>query len=291
MKEFLKKSLKAYTTHLPFRGRHKMVNYIGGALSSSTELLEINRFNIEIDHSEYWCRLVYYGIYEEPLINFLKNELRPGDIVFDPGTNMGYITAVCLGLVGEEGHVYAFEPSKTCYDKLSGNNKLENIQNLSLYHAAISSKNGESVFCDTPRVISRGYACLAELDEPQDKESYPIQTYGIEQFCRENQVDQIRFLKLDIEGAELLALQGSEKMLMERSIDYILVETSFNKKDAELDANNQAIFKILLDNGYQANLLRPNGKLSPIKPFELDQIRRDVIWKKSALAAIRRKAA
>ena len=81
-----------------------MVDILGGMLSSSTEIIHINGLAIEIDHSEFWCRTVYYGIYEEPLIKFLQQNIREGDIVFDPGANMGYISAISMGLVGSNRH-------------------------------------------------------------------------------------------------------------------------------------------------------------------------------------------
>lgn len=68
---------------------------------------------LDLDHTLFFHRAIYYGLYEESLVNFLKTRLRPGNIVLEPGANIGYISAVCVGLVGSTGHVHSFEPSPT----------------------------------------------------------------------------------------------------------------------------------------------------------------------------------
>ena len=54
------------------------------------------------------------------------------------------------------------------------------------------------------------------------KEEIEIKT--IDSFCKENNIAQINFLKLDVEGHELSVLNGAIKMLTNHKIDFIQFE-------------------------------------------------------------------
>src|SRR5271170_5006012 len=53
---------------------------------------------------------MYFGSYALPLVETMKRYLRPGDVFFDVGANIGYLSAIAAGLVGKEGQVHCFEP-------------------------------------------------------------------------------------------------------------------------------------------------------------------------------------
>ena len=64
---------------------------------------------------------------------------------------------------------------------------------------------------------------LAYRNIVMDKvEEVPLSTIDI--YCSENNIKQIHFLKLDIEGNELNALNGAERMIKERRIQFIQFE-------------------------------------------------------------------
>ena len=276
MKKIVRKLLRFALSHIPVRGRHRLVKAIGNKLSKQKEVITINGFHIEIDHNEFFSRNVYYGIYEEHLVNFLKSHIKEGDTVFDPGTNIGYMTAICRGLVGTSGHVYSFEPSRTCYNKLQLN---ENLANVTLHHAALSDQTGTAAFYDTPIVVTYGYACLENVSTPKDGIRYMVPTFSVDDYCQDNRIDRIKFLKLDIEGAELQALEGSRRMLARKAIDFILVETLINKKVESLREYNNKLQQFLGSLGYSPYIIRRNGNLLPVNLSEHDFLRTDIMWK------------
>ncbi|MCI4669185.1 MAG: FkbM family methyltransferase [Bacteroidia bacterium] len=278
MKKILKKLLRSFIMNVPIRGRHRMADILGKQLANEIEILNINDFNIQIDHSELFCRHMYYGIYEEPLIKFISKNIKEGDVVFDPGTNLGYITANCLKSIGDDGHIYSFEPSKTCYEILTEHNELDQIANLTLLNAAISNETKETFFYDTPRVIARGYACLEDINTPSDGIRYKLPAYSIDDFCSTRGIEQIKFLKLDIEGAELSALQGAQNLLSKQAIDLILVETTIDESKNSLTKMNNEIQDILEYNGYKSYSLSKNGHLIPIDLRNESLLRLDIIW-------------
>ena len=76
-----------------------------------------------------------------------------------------------------------------------------------------------------------------------------INTETIDSFCSGHKIDKIDILKMDIQGAELMALMGAKKLFEGKKIDLIYTETYFRRQ-----YNNQPLFyeisKFLADYGY-----------------------------------------
>lgn len=277
MKSALRKALRWANQNLPIRGRYRLTTWAGPMLAPQpvVQPYPIGHFSIEIDHTIPSCLLMYYGLYEENFVNFLRKTLREGDIVLDPGANLGFITAIAADLVGPSGKVFAFEPSVTCFEKLTRLNPAPPPQ-VELIHAAISDRSGSDTFYDTPRVVSRGYSALGSVSQPADGVPYDIATWSLDDFAARRNIGHIRLIKLDVEGAELPALLGARSILARRQADYILVETTQN--NAQRERNRQ--IAALLSPGYAPFDIRQDGSL---KPFDLNgqaTYRLDVLWQR-----------
>lgn len=277
MKAILRRALRAYCRTFSIRGRHRMADRLGKLLApSQPEILTINGIDIPLDHSIPMYRYIYYGMYEEHNVKHMQKVVRQGDIFFDVGANVGYISALMAGAVGPEGKVYAFEPANTTYKLTRQYITPKSAPNVQLQQMAVSNEDGTATFYDTPRVIERGYAVLGSVDAPADGTPHEVPVTRIDTFCRKHGVDEIRYLKLDVEGAELMALQGAEPLLKAGKIHYLLVETSINPDNAALNAG---IIDILKSNGYQSFLIDPRGNEKPIDLEQLENTRMDVLWR------------
>lgn len=67
---------------------------------------------------------------EPELLHLLARVLRPGDLAFDIGANIGYFTLAMARLVGPTGKVVAYEPDCRNIDKLIRNTQLNRIGNV-----------------------------------------------------------------------------------------------------------------------------------------------------------------
>lgn len=261
----------------PVRGRHRLVKWAGPWLAPPPgELFRLNGVVLDLDHALFSHRAIYYGLYEESLVNFLKARLRPGDIVLEPGANIGYISAVCVGLVGPTGHVHSFEPSPTANARIRKDNDLAKHGNWSLWDAALTDHEGQEVFNDTPRVLEAGYAALARAATPKDSIPHPVDVVSVDHFCERHKIDHVRFLKLDIEGSELAALRGASGMMGRGAIDVIMVETNTSAGAHRQIAGN--IDKLLRQAGYTSYHMRRNGSIRPLDVMKDVPFREDVIW-------------
>jgi FkbM family methyltransferase len=231
--------------------------------------MRIGGITIPTDLAIEFHRYIFYGIYESEFIAHLRSVLRPGDVFLDPGTNIGYISAVAAELVGDTGKVISLEPSRTCFKQLES---YLDAPNITLLNCALHNRTGKAWFYDTPRVLERGFACLADVEEPTDGVGYQVEVSTVDDLCERYSIDAVRYLKLDVEGAELMALQGATRKLAAAKIDFVLVETDFAAAvTADID-------QLLRSYGYAPFRADNAGRLHPIRAAD-QKGRFDVVWK------------
>lgn len=153
------------------------------------------------------------GTYEPNSLLLLKKYLRKNDVFLDIGANAGIYTLLASRCVGEKGKVISFEPSSREYLMLEENVQLNALQNVRCEKCAISNvsgvnflnlavdkHNGQNTLCD--QFAYKGV-------NSNLKESVKVDT--IDQYVKNHALNRIDFIKMDIEGAESLALQGAKQ--------------------------------------------------------------------------------
>jgi len=161
------------------------------------------------------------GIYEKFETELVKNEIKENDIVIDIGANIGYYTLIFAKLVGKNGKVIAFEPDPSNFKLLKKNIEVNGYKNVILVQKAVSTKNEilKLHLCDSNHAMHRIY------DSKYGKESIDIESINLDDYLGENMpLDKINFVKMDIEGSELFALGGMQKLLNKNNSLKILTE-------------------------------------------------------------------
>jgi FkbM family methyltransferase len=166
-------------------------------------------------------------------MHHLKKKLGDGkDItLFDVGGNIGDYSRQ-LALIFRNGTVHSFEPSKKTYDKFR--ETTSGIANIIANNFGMGDKVGSlELFSDVEAsglasVYHRNMAHMGiELDKKEE-----IELSTIDSYCEKNGVERIHFLKLDIEGHELKALKGAERMINAGKIEYIQIELGGSNIDS-----------------------------------------------------------
>lgn len=173
-----------------------------------------NRLRLFIDLSDRVIGLnIIRGRYEPNEIEFVRQTVRPGQTALDIGANIGYFTITMAGLVGPSGRVYAFEPLDENADLLQRSiteNSFENI--VTLERVAVGQSSGTASLFFATSTINSGGAYLVK-DHMEASESHKIRAVKVIFIDGYNFRRPISFIKLDIEGAEPLALNGAEEIL------------------------------------------------------------------------------
>ena len=161
-------------------------------------------------------------------LEYMKSKLLTNDAtnIFDVGANVGQYATMVSQMFGHQSKIYSFEPSKATFRKLQEN--VSNISNISFYNIGMGAKK------ETLKLYSSGFgstiASVYNLHNPinEFKEEYmeEIDLTTIDAFCRENDIQSIDILKIDIEGHELYALEGACQLLANKAIRFIQFEFS-----------------------------------------------------------------
>jgi FkbM family methyltransferase len=274
----LRRTARAALTRVPVRGMHRFSRDVGPRLAPAhgTDRIRIGGVDFPIDHTNDTHRYIYYGAYEQETVRHMRDALRPGDVAIDGGANIGYITAEMAASVGPTGHVYAFEPSRACHALLA--RLAAQAGNIEIVAGAVSSRTGAGAFFDTERVFTSGYGVLGDISKPPDAIPYDVPTWALDDFCAERGVARLRYLKLDVEGSELAALRGAERLLHTGSIDFVHVELSFGESDVGR-TSDAAIAALLVSAGYRPHRALRRGALAPIREASYRQAgTRDIVW-------------
>jgi FkbM family methyltransferase len=160
--------------------------------------------------------------------------LRPGDRVVDGGAHIGYLTLLASRCVGRSGEVHAFEPVPRTFAALQENVRLNRAANVRLNRVALAARAGElelEVPIDPEGEGLLAWGATSVVLRRGPIERAPAQT--LDAYARMHRLDRIALVKLDLEGAELGALRGMEKLLGESRIAYIVCELNTFLADAQ----------------------------------------------------------
>ncbi len=151
--------------------------------------------------------------YENENFEFLKKYCKQGGVVIDIGAHIGLFSVVASKVAGENGKVYAFEPSPTTYAFLQKTIQLNNANKLiETFQKAVSSAEGSTKFYISDDVIDNSNSLVSYLDDRKLKGIDIILT-TVDKFTEEKKIKQLSFIKIDVEGAEYDTLRGAEKTL------------------------------------------------------------------------------
>ncbi|MCW5211927.1 FkbM family methyltransferase [Desulfobulbus sp. TB] len=149
--------------------------------------------------------------------------------VFDVGANVGDLTMLFSCLVGPNGRVHAFEPTAATYDRLKKVINSKELENVTMNHCALSDKIGVANI----HVYDDDHSTLNSLaNRPLKKYGVNVTFSSIEEtctntidaYCQERSIEHIDLLKIDVEGAELQVLQGTQAMMQEKRITCCVFE-------------------------------------------------------------------
>jgi len=185
------------------------------------------------------------GSWEEHQAAWLRGTLRPGNVYIDVGANVGYFALVASQRVGREGKVIAIEPGSHTADVLELNAR-RNSYPISLERCAcVDRENQPPMMLFRP--VDSGQASLAAGAAGSEKgESVPTKT--LDQIVREHGLTRVDVIKIDVEGAEHLVIQGAVETLNRFHPQLMIEIEPENLK--HFGRSREDIFRLLADNGY-----------------------------------------
>lgn len=144
---------------------------------------------------------------ELAVFDAIRSILRPGDTFVDAGANIGFYTILAANLVGPSGSVIAVEMMPDTAARLRHHIEINGLSNVEVIEKALSSIAGDLVTAHvTPGKF--GQATIVERAEGRVVE---VETTTLDLLLKGSSM--INLLKMDLEGAERIALKGGEEVL------------------------------------------------------------------------------
>jgi FkbM family methyltransferase len=169
-----------------------------------------------IDLSDHVIGLnILRGRYEQDEIRFVRSLLKPGDTAIDVGGHIGFFTMHMAAAVGPAGCVYAFEPFDANADLLERSIAENRFGDRVVFRrAAVGAATGTATLTFPVETLNSGGAYLlrdgtAPLAGNQ-KKTVPVVALDALDLRR-----PVRFIKMDVEGAEPQVVGGAARLLRE----------------------------------------------------------------------------
>jgi FkbM family methyltransferase len=134
-----------------------------------------------------------------------------GQTVFDVGANIGEYTIRQALRVGKEGLVFAFEPNPDAYSRLLRNIQINDLSNVVSFPVAVSRASGKVLFNKDPRSTLAGRIVDAGAQADLSSEMISVDAVSLDEIVESRQIRIIDVLKIDVEGSELLVLDGARR--------------------------------------------------------------------------------
>lgn len=200
-------------------------------------------------------RMFFFGKYEDREEQAFLSFVRKGDLVFDVGANIGIYSL----LAAKHGaRVVAFEPSRQVLPVLRRNIESNGFEDdIQVVEQAIGSERSSVKFLEGVESNCGVGKIVPFSDNGQDGEYYDVDVCTLDSFV--DQFGMPNVVKIDIEGAELLALRGASRMLSEAKNTVFLVEFHPEQVSA-LGGSIEDCLSLFAKNGFKSRELRRGVK-------------------------------
>lgn len=195
------------------------------------------------DGSRFWCPPEDVCVLSEVYYDRVYDRVfqpEKGMTIVDAGSHVGFYSIMAARRVGSRGTVYSFEPDPYNHALLTANLRMNKLtKRVTPFKTALSDCTGTASLYQDPR-WHRGHTLIRA---GMHKHSVPVKTERLDAIVAKEGIDHIDILKIDVEGAELLALRGAEDTI--NRVRNITVATYHSIGPWQTEKEHEAIAKYL----------------------------------------------
>lgn len=193
--------------------------------------------------------------YEPTEAEFFRRSVTDGMTVLDIGANLGFYTVLAGSLVGATGRVIAFEPllsNRTLLERSVSENGFED--RVTVRDQAVGGARAQMAIVIAEAAANSGGAYISD-SAPQGFTSQQVEVIRLDEEDLGGKVD---FIKIDIEGAELLAFRGA-RALLESQRPTIMCELHAKQLRLVSGCSPSDVITQLGAYGYSCHLIAEDG--------------------------------
>jgi FkbM family methyltransferase len=183
--------------------------------------MHLIKIHVPRDHYEYFCRIGkgdFLPGHERHIVG--RFTPKEGDVVIDIGAHIGRYTITSSKQVGNTGKVVAIEADPDNFEILKRNIALNNLTNvLPLNYAIYSTKTKIKLY---EQSASAKYNSIMLTRAEKTKNYVEVNADTLDNILEQNGINQVNWIKIDVEGAEFEVLKGSTKTLSGENVSLFL---------------------------------------------------------------------
>ena len=233
---------------------YEYLEHHGGDLSSKPIVRTLRcGLRLKLDLRDHVQRQIYFfGAYEPIELSLFLRLLQPGFTAIDGGANVGFYSLMMAQRVGRAGRVLAFEAVPDTFSRLEENIALNDLPQLSPVNHALWSERQTLEFSLSKENEHNvgGYSFAASRDAVRHARCSGMR---LDDFAKETGIGRVDAIKMDIEGAERFALEGSREIVT-RDRPVFLLEVS-SATCARAGYLTQDLWEFFDSFGYRACLI------------------------------------
>tara|TARA_B100001109_G_C18783864_1_gene436687 strand:- start:81 stop:905 length:825 start_codon:yes stop_codon:yes gene_type:complete len=199
--------------------------------------VERDGLKFKLDLHEVIDRGVYFGGWEPESVDWIKNNIKKGDIVIEVGANVGAHSLLIAKQIYPTGFVHLFEPAEYAYKKLNKNLDLNpNLKHYTkVYKTLLSDEvsNFNNVKIRSSWIFNKTKEIEDKMDENLNGKSESLDNLF-------QNIKKLDVIKIDVDGFDFKVLKGSEN-LIKKFKPKIFVELN----DVQLRINGNSVEDIL----------------------------------------------
>jgi FkbM family methyltransferase len=208
----------------------------------------------------------YKGYADRAERELLRKILVQGAIVADVGANIGIYSEFLSRYVGPTGLVHSFEPSPDNFKRLSAATR--GLSNVRLTQAAVGERSGDCKLYVSDKLNVDHRAYKADGDS---RHVIPTEMVALDDYFKPGQ--RVDLIKIDIQGYELHALRGAQRVLQENSDINLLLEF-WPAGLEQAGVGWEELVEMLQGLNMNLTLVRTCG----LVPFDAHDVRNDISW-------------
>ena len=223
--------------------------------------VKLEEFKLLIFANEIVGRLIWlFGSFERLESGYFRAQIRPDDVCFDVGGNIGYFTMLMASRL-KSGHVHVFEPIPINAAMIELNKQLNGFKNVTVNNAALGHEKGVAQFAVS---ADSAFSSLLVEAETAPGDTIAVPVVRLDDYLAERGFARLDILKVDVEGAEGLVIGGAENTLSNpMARPRIILLELVDHRLAQFGTSTDALVSKLRSYGYVPHVLRGKSELHP----------------------------
>lgn len=243
----------SYTNSLEFKGRR-----LGMLQDTEHTLVDLGSYKMYVSESDtaVGLHIGWSKTYEPHVTGAIKAVLKPGMCFVDIGANIGYFSMLAASVVGNEGQVFAFEPYQYNVKLLYHSAQVNGFSQIHIFPFAVANRN--ELFFYSNEASNGKIESISDLGMSFSGDL--VYAVKLDDFLS---VERLDVIKIDIEGAEYMALSGA-RQLLQKHRPTIFSEFSPPALMATSKASAEDYLQLLLvDGAYEISIINTDNRIIP----------------------------